>query len=103
MNDIYLKKANDKDFFDLIGREVSSIKTDGNNSDITDDGLKYISQLDGLKELDLEWATQITDIGISYLCKLSTLTYIDLSFCKNISTKAIEELRAAIDGITIEY
>lgn len=102
MKNVYLENATDDDFCQLIGQEISSIKTNGCNSAITDLGLKYISQIKGLEELDLEWATQITDSGVKELSKLNSLRYIDLSFCNNVSDEAIDELSAANNRLNIE-
>ena len=102
MKEIYLEQAKDEDLAKLVGKKISCIKTDGNNSSLTDEGLKFIPEIIGLSELDLEWATQITDKGIEALADATSLTYIDLSFCSNISEGAISKIKAAISGITIE-
>ncbi|MGJ3255022.1 MAG: hypothetical protein ACFE0K_01730 [Alcanivorax sp.] len=105
MKEIYLEQAKDSDLASLAslaGQEISSIKTDGNNSALTDEGLKYIPEIIGLKELDLEWATQITDRGIEALSRAASLTYIDLSFCGNVSESAISKLKKINHGVTIE-
>ena len=102
MNEIHLKNAKDEDFAKLVGREISCIKTDGNNSAITDEALRYVPKIIGLRELDLEWAIGITDKGIEQLTKARSLSYIDLSFCTNISEGAISKLKTAKPSITIE-
>jgi hypothetical protein len=102
MKEIYLEQATDSDLAKLVGLEILSIKTDGNNSAITDKGLSYIPRIVGLSELDLEWATKITDKGIASLIKAKSLTYIDLSFCSNVSENAISKLKAANNGVTVE-
>ncbi|BFM12668.1 hypothetical protein R50072_28210 [Simiduia litorea] len=102
MKEIYLEQATDLDLAKLVGLEILCIKTDGNNSAITDKGLSYIPKIIGLRELDLEWATEITDKGIASLIKAESLNYVDLSFCSNVSESAISKLKAANNGVTVE-
>ena len=102
MNKICLTNTSDSDFSDLEGKVVKYIKTDGNNSGITNAALTSIAKVIGLEELDLEWATQITDEGLSSLHQLKSLKYIDLSFCDNISLKGIQELKTALPSLEIE-
>lgn len=102
MNVIYLQQAKDSDLAKLAGKEISVIKTDGNNSALTDEGLSHIPEIIGLQELDLEWATQITDKGIEAISKVSSLTYIDLSFCSNVSEVAISKLKKINPSVRVE-
>lgn len=103
MKEIYLKSASDEDFIRLVDNlEIVSIKTDGNNSSITDQGLKYIATLSNLVELDLEWATNITDDGLAHLSTLKELKHLDLSFCSNISQSAIVKLKRSNVMLVVE-
>lgn len=102
MNNISLKAATDIDFEKLEGTRIKTIKTDGNNSAITDSSLKSIATISGLEELDLEWAAQITDEGLEQLHRMLSLKYLDISFCGRISLEAIEKLAKAIPGLEID-
>lgn len=102
MNEIVLKEATDSDLNNLEGCLIKAIKTDGNNSAITDKGLESISKIIGLEELDLEWASQITDQGLEHLSKVKTLKYLDLSFCSKGTVTRIQNLKAMIPGLQSE-
>ena len=102
MNEIYLENPTDKDFAELEGKQIVSVKTNGNNSAITDAALESLSKVVGLESIDLEWATNITDNGISNLSVLTSLKYIDLSFCSNVTDTGVSSLKSSIKGVTIE-
>jgi hypothetical protein len=48
---------------------------------ITDEGLKYLSDLQKLRILNLD-GTNITDSGLKYIINLKSLQYLDLSYTK---------------------
>tara|TARA_B110000211_G_scaffold225527_1_gene277880 strand:+ start:998 stop:1315 length:318 start_codon:yes stop_codon:yes gene_type:complete len=102
MNKIVLKSPTDHDFKNLSGQVVNIIETNGDNSGITNEALKYISNIVDLAELDLEWATQITDQGLYHLHGLPTLKYIDLSFCSGLTNEGIKKLESSTIGLTVE-
>lgn len=102
MKEICLENASDSDFSNLEGKEIKSIKTDGNNSGITNLALASIAKVVGLEEIDLEWATKITDEGLLHLHQAKSLRYLDLSFCGNITQSGIQQLQSTLTDLKIE-
>lgn len=102
MSEIYLSNPTDRDFANLEGKAVSVIRTNGSNSEVTNASLESISKINGLRELDLEWATGITDAGLPWLHSLHGLEYIDLSFCNGITEAGISGLRAALPKCNVD-
>ena len=102
MKEIYLESPTDDDFRQLENQNIRSIRTNGDNSSLTDAALRSISMVVGLEEADLEWAVNITDVGLEYLQNSSSLKYLDVSFCGNLTEIGIEKLRVSISGLHVE-
>ena len=49
-------------------------------SEVTDEGVRQLSQLRGLEELELQFAWQFSDEGIAALTALSALSRLDLMY-----------------------
>lgn len=61
---------------------------------ISDDGLKYISEnLPSLNFLNVDSSVDITDKGLKYLSKLKFLTNVNFSDCINITNKGLKYFR----------
>jgi len=60
---------------------------------ITDNGLRYLSQLTRLTFLDLSGLTLISSKGVQHLSGLTALTHLDLSSCKQVTTEGILHLK----------
>lgn len=65
---------------------------------ITDEGLKYLSNLEKLQYLNLD-DTNITDVGLKYLKNLKSLKELDLFYTK-VTDKGIQEL-ASVKSLTL--
>ncbi len=102
MIEIELINPTDEDFSKLEGLNVRTIRSDGNNSALSDKALQSLQYVIDLEELDLEWAQNITDKGLSYLEGIKTLKYVDLSFCGKITNSGIKALQIALPELEIE-
>ena len=78
--------------------ELSNVKNFENlknlvlsNSDIEDDGLKYISQCLTIENLNLQ-CTPITDKGVEFVSHLINLKYLRLKECDHITNHCIQYL-----------
>jgi Leucine-rich repeat (LRR) protein len=69
----------DQFFFYLTSRVTSIRSIHLRCSQLTDEGVKYISQLKNLKELTLKNHIGVTRKCLPYLNKLSDLEYLDIS------------------------
>ncbi|MDQ8205705.1 hypothetical protein [Pelagicoccus sp. SDUM812003] len=82
--------------------KIERIRTNGNNTNLTDSGVRQLSKLKELQELDLEWSTKLTDEGLLALSKAKKLKYLDISFCEGITDSGIEKLKSSIPKCEIE-
>jgi len=68
-------------------------------TDVTDTGLKEVARLKGLQKLSVN-GTQMTDVGLKELAALKELRELCL-YCGPVTGNAVEELRKAIPGLTV--
>ncbi len=69
-------------------------------SDVTNDDLRHVSHLTGLRRLDLS-LTAITDAGIPHLEGLHNLKRLGLYKCR-ISRDGVQRLRASLPGCLLD-
>ncbi len=69
--------------------------------ELTDLGVEFLSRLESLESLDLEWAA-ITDAGFRHLEGLARLRWLDLTGCSGFSAVALRRLRHALPDCQIE-
>jgi hypothetical protein len=63
----------------------------GENDGVTDAALVHVGKLTGLSELVL-WDSPITDAGIKHLTPLKELTNLDLAFATKLSTACLADI-----------
>jgi F-box/leucine-rich repeat protein 14 len=67
---------------------------------ITDTGLKSLSKITSLRELNLRSCDNISDIGIGFLAENGLgLRSLDVSFCANITDTAMKNIAAGIASL----
>jgi hypothetical protein len=71
------------------------------NGCITNDGLKVLTHLPKLKELNLWYCGNIDDSGVSYLAKIKTLRVLNRGGTK-ISDVGVAQLREALPDCKID-
>lgn len=71
------------------------------NTQITDLGLFYLSKSKSINSMDLRGCTGITDKGLSYLVNMRSLRKLRLGGCTNITASGIDELKRFLPNISI--
>lgn len=67
---------------------------------ITDTGLKSISRIGTLRDLNLRSCDNISDIGIGFLAENGlNLHFLDVSFCANITDSAMRHIASGISSL----
>lgn len=84
-----------------LGGEVDSLQEGVmlTNSKITDEELKLLTEVNGLKVVDVS-GTRITDAGLEHLKEINSLTYLDVSNTR-VTDAGFEALKAALPDCTI--
>lgn len=83
--------ANDNDL-ERMGQKVSSIyQLDLDETDITDEGVKYLTRLENITELRLKGCKQITDQAMASICMLKGLELLHL-IGTNITTDGFKRI-----------
>ncbi len=68
---------------------------------VTDTGLKSLSRIPGLQELNLRSCDNVSDIGIGFLgnASPSNLSSLDLSFCDRVSDSSMAHIASGMTGL----
>jgi Leucine-rich repeat (LRR) protein len=71
---------------------------------VSEEGLRAVSSLPALTELDLRY-TKVTDQTLQALRSLRTLTSLNLQHCKNMTAAGVQALRntTVAPSLHIEY
>jgi len=69
---------------------------------VTDTGLKSLSRLPSLRELNLRSCDNVSDIGVGFLAESTSasLTRLDVSFCDRVSDSAMAHLATGLPTLT---
>ena len=70
--------ANDDDLERMVKQVKSINQLDLDETDITDEGMKHLIELDYLREIRLKGCRKITDIGMEYICQFKGLELLHL-------------------------
>jgi F-box/leucine-rich repeat protein 14 len=88
-SDFVQLKDNGLKYFNLPSLRVLRLRGDSN---ITDAGLKYLSELTDLQELELGICEKVTDAGLKHLDQLVGLTYLGMLSLVRITDKGAKHL-----------
>jgi len=70
--------ANDEDLFRMIEYVKSIYQLDLDETDVTDEGMKHLSQLDNITEIRLKGCREISDLGMAYICQFKGVELLHL-------------------------
>lgn len=68
---------------------------------VTDEGMKYVAELENLEKLALP--SEITDASLSYLYGLKKLKYIDFGVDSGVNLAGVEKLKKQLPDCVIIY